>query len=331
MASIKKRGKVWYSDLRIGDDRIRRPLSRDRDAALQELGNLIKERMAIKSGGPLTDLTWPSFKIRYMAYSANKSPRTHDIDKLAFRKLEAAVPLKMLRDLNPDRLALFQESLHREGRALGTQNRLVRAIKAAINKAIEWGMLTLNPAYKKVKYYKEVTGKLEYLQTDEIKILLRGVRGVWLTVAMLGCYAGLRRREMYYLRAANIDYKLKRIHIEPTAEFTPKDCERRWIPLHPLLEIYLKKTVNGSEYVMGEKRPNPYMMTTRFGLCMKNLGLPGSLHTLRHTFASQAVMHGVPIATLSKWLGHANTRTTDIYTHLAPDHSDQAIRQIPAL
>lgn len=41
-------------------------------------------------------------------------------------------------------------------------------------------------------------------------------------------------------------------------------------------------------------------------------------HTLRHTFASQAVMAGVPIYTVSHWLGHASLQTTQIYAHLSP-------------
>ena len=51
---------------------------------------------------------------------------------------------------------------------------------------------------------------------------------------------------------------------------------------------------------------------------------PGSVgrgwHLFRHTFASRAVQRGVPIFTLSKWLGHKDVKTTMIYAHLNPEY-----------
>jgi len=43
-------------------------------------------------------------------------------------------------------------------------------------------------------------------------------------------------------------------------------------------------------------------------------------HDLRHTYASDMVSAGVDIFTISKFLGHANVKTTMIDAHLAPDH-----------
>ena len=50
---------------------------------------------------------------------------------------------------------------------------------------------------------------------------------------------------------------------------------------------------------------------------MRKAGLKGvSLHTLRHTHASELLSAGVPIATVAKRLGHANANITlSIYAH----------------
>jgi integrase len=48
-------------------------------------------------------------------------------------------------------------------------------------------------------------------------------------------------------------------------------------------------------------------------------------HLLRHTFASHAMMRGVPVQVIQKWLGHAHVTTTERYAHLRPDSGDELI------
>jgi hypothetical protein len=43
------------------------------------------------------------------------------------------------------------------------------------------------------------------------------------------------------------------------------------------------------------------------------------LHDLRHSFASFAVMDGAPLYLVGKLLGHKQSRTTEIYAHVADD------------
>ena len=46
-----------------------------------------------------------------------------------------------------------------------------------------------------------------------------------------------------------------------------------------------------------------------------------SNHTLRHSYARQLLVHGIPINYLSRWLGHSSIQTTLIYLELVPDPS----------
>lgn len=49
---------------------------------------------------------------------------------------------------------------------------------------------------------------------------------------------------------------------------------------------------------------------------MRKTGIRRTLHSLRHTHASGMLSKGVPIATVSQRLGHANSAVTlAIYTH----------------
>ena len=52
-----------------------------------------------------------------------------------------------------------------------------------------------------------------------------------------------------------------------------------------------------------------------------------SFHGLRHTWASLAVMNGVPLLVVARNLGHADTRMVERhYGHLAPSYIADAIR-----
>jgi integrase len=58
----------------------------------------------------------------------------------------------------------------------------------------------------------------------------------------------------------------------------------------------------------------PDSVTAKVCVVMKKLGLKGSLHTLRHSQASE-LFDIVPLTTISKRLGHSSTRTTsEIYS-----------------
>jgi hypothetical protein len=64
----------------------------------------------------------------------------------------------------------------------------------------------------------------------------------------------------------------------------------------------------------------------RWGVVTKAAGWPDvTLHILRHTCASRLVQRGVPIYTVTKWLGHSSVKVTERYAKLAPGNLSQAL------
>ncbi len=45
---------------------------------------------------------------------------------------------------------------------------------------------------------------------------------------------------------------------------------------------------------------------------------PVRFHDLRHTFATRLAASGQPLRTIQEFLGHADSKTTQIYAHYAP-------------
>jgi len=56
-----------------------------------------------------------------------------------------------------------------------------------------------------------------------------------------------------------------------------------------------------------------------------------NFHTLRHTFASWAVMRGVSLKELQELLGHSSLAMTMRYAHLAPERLRSAVTRLEGL
>ncbi len=61
---------------------------------------------------------------------------------------------------------------------------------------------------------------------------------------------------------------------------------------------------------------------------LKEAGIAeASVHTLRHTFATQHVKRGTKLDIVKQMLGHESLATTSIYVDLAREVMDQEIQQ----
>ena len=64
-------------------------------------------------------------------------------------------------------------------------------------------------------------------------------------------------------------------------------------------------------------------MTKRFQAACVEAGVrPVKFHDLRHTFATRLAASGQPMRTIQEFLGHADSKTTQIYAHYAPSERE---------
>ena len=121
------------------------------------------------------------------------------------------------------------------------------------------------------------------------------------------------------------------IHLDKT-----KSGERREIPINQTLRDTLKGLVRrvGCPYVFYNPATGHQWQELRRSFaraCRKAKIQDFRFHDLRHTFASQLVMAGVDLTTVSRLLGHASMTMTLRYSHLAPDHLRGAVDMLPGL
>ena len=337
MPGLIKRGRVWYSDIRIGGKRVRKPLSRDKVVAQQKLREMSDSRHAQKYGLS-GSIPWDAFKDKFLEWSkGTKEQYTYERDKASISALEAFFRPKRLSDITPELLDRFKAHRKSQNKGNATVNTDLKKLKAMMAKAMEWRYIEGWDA-RTVKRLKEVRGRLLFYTPQELKRLL-GVCQTrmsgyydWETVCRLASRAGLRRSEIYWLSWADVDLNRGIVSVVPKAGWAPKGKEQRHIPvpkdLHKHLQALHRK--KQTEWVIGE-RPSKAVLSAFFQKISRKAKLKGNLHTLRHTYASHLVQAGVPLYTVQKLLGHSSIKTTEIYAHLAPENLQDAVNKLPNL
>lgn len=113
-----------------------------------------------------------------------------------------------------------------------------------------------------------------------------------------------------------------------------KNGQTRNIPMNSRARKALVrlKTLICGEYVFSKPNGLPYKsMEKPFTHACQDAGLAGtgvSLHTLRHTFASNLVMAGVDLKTVQEYGGWSDLSLVQRYSHLSASHRAKAIETI---
>lgn len=330
MASIHKRGGVWYSDIRIGGKRIHRALSSDKRIAEERLAELVRQRQARRHGHALRDPAWASFKESFLEKQKSGNRTTYNLYAATFTAAERFRPVLSLSGLTPQYLQDFYTHQKKIGRGLYMRNRMLQNLKAILNYAARVGHIE-KLEWSAIKMDKEPRGRLLWYSVEDFKKVLAVTHGRWKTLAMLCGRAGLRPGEAYHLEWSDVDFERGRLHIAPKEGWSPKDYERRWVPMSKDLREYLQKIERTGDPVIGKDRPKEWSLPIYWKKLMKRAGVPGTMYTLRHTFGAQMASAGVSIYILKDLLGHATVKTTQIYAHLSPESKAAAIDNLPPL
>lgn len=154
------------------------------------------------------------------------------------------------------------------------------------------------------------------LSQTEVARLLVELRDDFHLMASLLYGSGLRLMECLTLRIKDVDLDRRQLTIRQAKGKKDRTASRelRWQWVFPATRGYVDTTT-------GETRRH-HLHETALQRAVRDAGLragllkPVGCHTLRHSFATHLLESGSDIRTIQKLLGHADVRTTMIYTHV---------------
>ena len=326
-----------------------------RRLALEELNKKIKEKQGCRD---IEKLTLEQLVERYEAYQKHTvklstSSRNHYACQTAMELLG--------RDILVNNLTAqyIKERFLNSGKSASTLNELRIRFFALLNWGYENDYIADVSFLRKFKPFNDISHRKKiqdkYLESEEVEKLLDAMDDCWtwkyFTEFLI--LSGLRFGEAAALTYSDIDYDNKLIHVTKTYDSVNKvttsaktDCSCRDVYMQPELETLLHRAAiftKEEQLRKGYRNPDKlFFLTTTLehvnhpaynkylkSVSLKSIGREITPHTLRHTHASLLLEKGVSIDTISRRLGHKNSKVTrEIYLHITKKLQEKDNQQI---
>jgi len=216
-------------------------------------------------------------------------------------------------------------------RRRSTANRILTVLKAALNKAWREEKVPSDVAWRAVEPFKGVdAARVRYLELAEVTRLLNASDQDFRRLVRGAVETGARYGELTRLKVADFSHNSGTVAIRKS-----KSSKSRHIHLTDDGVAFFRSITAGrssSAFMFVKEGGGPWKKDhqkdpMREACKRATVDPPLGFHGLRHTWASHAVMNGVPLMVVAKNLGHADTRMVEKhYGHLAPSYVADAIR-----
>lgn len=221
---------------------------------------------------------------------------------------------KPIRELNAEETKQFLEYKLNKGCSSQTISLYANAINFVFREIYK------KESFSNLQHPKRTNKLPETLTRQEIEALLQSTSNLkHHTLLALAYGAGLRVSEVVNVKVFDIDIQEKTIRIRQG-----KGKKDRISVISDKIIDDLARCMSGKDgamYVFESNRGGKLTTATAqkvFYQCMRKAEIkkPASFHSLRHSFATHLLENGVDVRYVQELLGHANIRTTQIYTHV---------------
>ena len=216
--------------------------------------------------------------------------------------------------------------------APGGANRALSTLRWLLNHAVDCGLIETNPTHGiRANPRRKLTRFLSREEIGRLHVALGECAGARASLVQqadiirLLLLTGCRKSEIVRLRWQDVG--------EDALHLADSKTGPRTVPLNAPSRAILKCRNRGeSEFVFpSPKDPKcPRSDDLKlWSIVRKRAGIEDvRLHDLRHTHASQAVLHGIPLPVVARLLGHRNPRMTLRYAHVGDREIEAAAERI---
>jgi site-specific recombinase XerD len=233
-------------------------------------------------------------------------------------------------------LSRFVDPVHKKLLKKSTQNYYLIALRGLLEFFVERNITSLPPS--KVKLAKDRSEReIKFLKMDHLEKLLAapdqstasGLRDRAILEVLFS--TGLRVSELAHLNiedlrlrkdSADLEVavvgkgsKVRAVYFSERAVKAIKEYLEKRFDMDPALFINYKPGIAKTDH---NRRLSVKSVEEIVKKYVKLAGLPvnATPHTLRHSFATDLMSHGVDLRLVQEFLGHKNIATTQIYTHV---------------
>lgn len=280
---------------------------------------------------------------------------------LDVRPVVGSIPLSQLSPADVQRVFT---RMREKGVCSNTRRRIFSIFSSALDVAVEWGLVSQNPAAQ-VQIPRREKKEMRAMTREEAHRFLEVTdRGLWPEYFRTMLVTGMRPGESYALRWEDIDFEHGVISVQRSLIWKGKPAEgwmlvepktergRRQISIPPSLVEALRglrvkqgevkrtagKAYRDNGFVFANRRGRPIyprqFIKQVFKVALVRAGLPRAirLYDLRHTSATLLLKAGEHIKVVSERLGHANVAITlEVYVHVLPGMQEGAAERMERL
>lgn len=246
------------------------------------------------------------------------SPSTIKTYRNEFMQLLQLLKTKEVDELQPDDIKRYMvHAMQKEGISENTAHSRLNALKFYFEQVLGrekffWEI----PRPKKAQQLPKV-----FSQNDIAAIINSITNKKHKVMLMLAYSAGLRVSEVVSLKTYEVDSKRMTIIIRAAKGKKDRQVSLSAVLLIMLREYALNYKPDKKGYLFeGSIKNTPYSSRSLqevLQAAKKKAGVlkPGSIHSLRHSFATHLIERGTDITMIQKLLGHNDLKTTMLYLH----------------
>ena len=211
-------------------------------------------------------------------------------------------------------------------------NRVLALLKAALNYAFTEGRAASDVEWRRVKPFKDVNqSRTSYLTLAECKRLINAADPEFRLLVRAALETGARYKHLAQLRVHDFNLDSGTLHVRPQSRPGKQGRGFHIVLTDDGEEFFAGLVVGraGREPLLGrEWNASDQHRRMRAACERAKIDPHVGFHQLRHTWASHAVMGGMPLPVVAKNLGHSDTRMVERhYGHLAPSYVADAVRK----